>query len=117
MIKIVCFFSLIGSLIATGLSIALIIKKDEKKINIVFYIVSKLKDEYENACKNEDCYIILDIVSDFISHVIIAVYSICFYWLTKDYIVARVYLIIKIFKILTFVFIIDVFIKAGGIYY
>jgi hypothetical protein len=59
----------------------------------------------------------MDIVADFISHAIFAVYSFCFYCFTKDYIVTKVYLIIKIFKILTLIFIIDVFVKAVGIYY
>lgn len=117
MIKILCFFSLIGALIATGLSVAEIIEKDEEKVNIVYYFVSRLDDEYKDVCKDKECYIIIDIVADFMSHAIIAVYSFCFYCLAKDYIVSKVYLIIKIFKILTLLFIITVLIKAGGIYY
>ena len=54
MIKIVCFFSLIGSLIATGLSIAQIIEKDEKKVNIVYYIVSKLDSQFGDVCRDKD---------------------------------------------------------------
>jgi len=59
----------------------------------------------------------LDVVADFISHAIIVIYSFCFYCLAKDFIVTKVKLAIKIFKLLTLVFIIDILIKAGGIYY
>lgn len=117
LIKIICFFSLIGALTATGLSIGEIFEKDEKKVNIVYYIVSKLDVQYADACKNKDCYIIMDIVADFISHAIIAIFCLCFYCLSRNYIVNKVFLMIKIFKLLAVAFIVDVFIKAGGILY
>lgn len=46
MIKIVCFFSLIGALVATGLSVEEIIEKNEEKVNIVYHIVSLLDVQF-----------------------------------------------------------------------